>query len=106
MIKILNKRYAVVLLSVGIATLTTLAGEARSSYQCSSDITHSQCQFFCESEAKSIAEACAINQCEQNSAIAGGDADCEVTYSRSSSYVRSYDAVRHFLGYAVARPRR
>ena len=61
---------------------------------------------FCESEAESIAKSCALTQCEQDDAIHGGNADCEITYSRSSSYVRSYDAVRHFLGYAIARPRR
>jgi hypothetical protein len=79
------------------------AAQANIVKQCTITITHSDCSFFCNSEAESRAKECAKESCEYESSINGGNGECSITQSRSSSYVTSYDAVRHFVGFASAR---
>jgi len=70
---------------------------------CQVTITHSSCSMFCESRAETRAKNCALELCELASAESGGSGRCYVTHSNSWNYVLSYDAVRRFVGSAVAR---
>lgn len=75
--------------------------QAAQTYQCQITLTHSDCTFFCESEAESRAQDCAVYRCES----ASGE-HCEVLNSRSWSWVSNYSAVKYFVGNAIARPSR
>jgi hypothetical protein len=96
-------------LLIPVAIVTLLSGDfvwAQDSYSCQTDLTDSDCSFFCESKAEEKAKTCAREKCELSDANSGGSGECEGTYSKSWTYVRTFDAVQHFVGYAIARPKR
>jgi hypothetical protein len=78
--------------------LVSMGAVANPGYPCTVTLTHRDCSVFCGSQAEDEAKECALLDCAEKTGK-----ECEVISSTNWDYVTNYDAVKHFVGRAIAR---